>query len=660
MIPFLICCYLLPNIKPQYRHDLELRQDTIGHGTAVASILAARGDNGRGITGTMWYADLRLYDVRPLGSTPDLGSTAGQIAYGVMRAAQAGASVINVSIGFNWQRMMGRAPLSVSDSVSEDSARVRRFADQLRLRLAPLNPSPLVVLAAGNDGLDAYWAGFPQLRQDFTNVVVVAEAWAGPTLGANSNRGALVDIAAPGLGVGALDSLGNRRTFSGTSAAAPFASGAAGLLKAFDPSLAASQLRDLLIEGAEQGGRTAGDIPLLNAYESLKAAARRVGAPLCGNHVWSIGSILRTLRGSPAIIDTLGSPLGFLEVLHGGKFIRHVADVSGVPSIRYVAWSPETRQWATSPGPDSTVVRGGTLRSMIGRSHYRDSVLVVNDSSVNVDTHTLPGNRWYDTGTSQELRILTGDTLSAPQEIDTIVVNNFPEPLHVVCVERLATQPAFCTLTVWEVRQWRVRTAYPQYSEGLLATQTALITVSPEHLVPIDSTSWHTCLWDPTRECREFQSSQVSRAAMVYRVDLTGTLGQAVIDSVANESIFWIAQGESGRDVVFGHGRHTITHWFSPDTFRLSPVGIGGYNWVDTVDTCTIEYRERASFPIRIGDPQSAPEACRRGEMNYPTNTIHPYSGAGTIAPKMRTALETRSLANRRDLRDVPLPFRVR
>lgn len=48
---------LLANVAPQSRGDVGVN-NTTDHGTKVASMLAARGNNGQGITGAMWRADL--------------------------------------------------------------------------------------------------------------------------------------------------------------------------------------------------------------------------------------------------------------------------------------------------------------------------------------------------------------------------------------------------------------------------------------------------------------------------------------------------------------------------------------------------------------------------------------------------------------------------
>jgi hypothetical protein len=437
-------------------------------------------------------------------------------------------------------------------------------------------------------------------------------------------------------------------------------SGAAGLLASFDPAQQVVEIKDLLIEGAQQGGRTAGAYPLLNAYESLKLAAQRPRAPLCGNHVWSSEGNLFAMRGFPEVIDTLGSPLGFLEVLHGGKFIRHVVEESGQAVIRYVSWDEPSRRWDPSSPPVSTVVRGGTLRSMIGRSHDRDSAMAIIDAAVNFPPQPL-GTRWYDSGSSVNAGIVSGDTLN-PQFIGNLQVNNLPEPIDIICVEIHIASGA-CNFIVYEQRRWRFRVAYPQFPESILSTRTAFVTVSAEQVISLDSTAtdWHTCAWDSDFLCREFQSQQRYRDGLVYSVDVSQSSTPALVQTLPDRSIYWIAQGESARDVVFAHGRYNTTHWFSPDGYRLGvPEASPGFSdFVDEIESCTIEYRERASFTTPLSAPLSVDEACPRGELNY-FNNAHPYAGAGTIAPRIKTRLHSRSSPDRRSDLAVSLMFRQR
>jgi len=70
-------------------------KDEQGHGTAVAGIIAAEGNNGLGITGVMWRAGLMSLRVLDNTGTGDVGNAVEAIDYAVAHGAQ----VINLSWG---------------------------------------------------------------------------------------------------------------------------------------------------------------------------------------------------------------------------------------------------------------------------------------------------------------------------------------------------------------------------------------------------------------------------------------------------------------------------------------------------------------------------------------------------------------------------------
>src|ERR1041385_7046274 len=70
-------------------------KDEQGHGTAVAGIIAAEGNNSIGVTGVMWRASLMSLRVLDNTGTGDIGSAVEAIDYAVAHGAQ----VINLSWG---------------------------------------------------------------------------------------------------------------------------------------------------------------------------------------------------------------------------------------------------------------------------------------------------------------------------------------------------------------------------------------------------------------------------------------------------------------------------------------------------------------------------------------------------------------------------------
>jgi subtilisin family serine protease len=311
------------------------------HGTSVASVLAARGDNQLGITGMMWDADLRLHDV---SVSNDGDRHTAQVLFGLfntprpmrrlveerlLEAVNSGADIINMSL--SWRAYRDSTPeLNPNRLIS---AAMNEFAHILRH--AP--NKPLLVVPAGNFGEDAYWSGVPYLAALLPDQVIVVGAVQAvgvetgvhytPTSYNSSAGPQLIQIAAPGSSIGALDRSGST-TVSGTSFAAPYVAGIAGLLKSFDPRLNAPEIKELLIEGARRGGRRvpmSGSVYVANAYHSLRAAAERPGAPLCGNPVYqdTTGTVFTRRNANWTSAEVLFSMTDSLpEPLHGGRTIR--------------------------------------------------------------------------------------------------------------------------------------------------------------------------------------------------------------------------------------------------------------------------------------------------------------------------------------------------
>ena len=238
------------------------------------------------------------------------------------------------------------------------------------------------------------WSGLPAVKLDSDyakQVIVVASndnnSSSTGTLSSFSNRGSLVDLAAPGGSVSVLNKSGSIVTQSGTSLSAPFAAGAGGLVATFDVTLdsstasTTSQLKTLILQGAVDGGRTAGGYPIVNAYQSLRRAARKHGARLCGNLVWAQGnrtiSVMR--NDSTNDVETLvtglkGEPF-FLMPAHQGKYIYFFLDtLSDTVGTYYAVESFTSGQWQTTPSyggnpPDNNYLPAYHLSNERGYDH---------------------------------------------------------------------------------------------------------------------------------------------------------------------------------------------------------------------------------------------------------------------------------------------------
>ncbi len=220
--------------------DGRAAEGRVGHGTAVAGVLAARTDNRRGISGTC--PDCRMLVAKVGGEEgPELAAAVEGIDWAVRR----GAEVINLSFG---------GP--------EDYAPLRRVVDAAERR------GVLVVVASGNAG-----------GEEVGNPTVYPSAYAvGATDRADqrapfSSYGPWLDAVAPGVEIAATLPGGAYLPVYGTSFSAPQAAGVAGLMAA--EGLSDDQIRRRLSEAARDLGRPGRD----NEYGAgLVDAARAVGA----------------------------------------------------------------------------------------------------------------------------------------------------------------------------------------------------------------------------------------------------------------------------------------------------------------------------------------------------------------------------------------------
>lgn len=203
--------------------------DDLGHGTHVAGIVGAEGDNQTGVAGVNWTT--RVMALKFLGPTGG-GMTSDAIAcidYMLkMKARGVDIRVANCSWGS-----------------TERSQALGDAIDQA------VKQGILFVCAAGNDGVDCDRVPHYPSSYDSDGIVSVAALTPNDSLASFSNYGkSSVDIAAPGVDVLSTLPEGSYGFASGTSMASPFVAGVAALVASTEPGMSIKDLRAHVLGGA--------------------------------------------------------------------------------------------------------------------------------------------------------------------------------------------------------------------------------------------------------------------------------------------------------------------------------------------------------------------------------------------------------------------------
>lgn len=215
------------------------------HGTAVASVIAARAKELMGVAPHIRIMDVRFLDSRGFFYQKDWKNFARAIDYAVHN----GARIINLSL---------YAKIPPSREVEEALKRA-------------WEKGVIVVTIAGNEGREGV-----NLLGRYPFVLTVAATDKTDYPACFSSFGPEVDLSAPGAEIPALFPGGAVGTFSGTSFAAPHASGTLALILSAAPRLSGPKAVELLLRTSEslslwdsrfgQG--------LVNAGQAVAAASR--------------------------------------------------------------------------------------------------------------------------------------------------------------------------------------------------------------------------------------------------------------------------------------------------------------------------------------------------------------------------------------------------
>ncbi|UCC64108.1 MAG: S8 family serine peptidase [Anaerolineae bacterium] len=239
-----------------YVNDDSDPDDDNGHGTHVAGIAAATGNNGVGVAGVAWQ--VQIMPVKVLDS--DGSGWYSDMISGINYAVTHGAKVINMSLG-------GTSPSqAMQDAVNN-----------------AYQSGVLVVAAVGNCGDWNYIANGcsyqdqPLYPAAGDNALAVASTTRWDAQSSFSNQGAYVDIAAPGSAIYSTYMGSSYDSMSGTSMATPFVAGLAGLVYSRYPDYSPDQVAQAIVHNADDLGTSDRDDQFgcgrINAYRSLAHGA---------------------------------------------------------------------------------------------------------------------------------------------------------------------------------------------------------------------------------------------------------------------------------------------------------------------------------------------------------------------------------------------------
>ncbi|MFC7813460.1 type VII secretion-associated serine protease mycosin [Streptomyces sp. NPDC057367] len=200
--------------------------DTVGHGTRVAGIIAARPARGTGFVGLAPEAT-----IIPIKQNDAEGNgTADTLADSIRYAVGAGADVINIS-------------QDTANAVKPDSS-LKSAVDYA------LGKQVVVVASAGNDGLGG--ADKTTYPASYEGVLAVASSDRNNERASFSQAGEFVGVAAPGVDMISTVPGGGHCSDNGTSFSAPYVAAVAALLKAEYPKWTAAQIVAQIEQTAER------------------------------------------------------------------------------------------------------------------------------------------------------------------------------------------------------------------------------------------------------------------------------------------------------------------------------------------------------------------------------------------------------------------------
>jgi len=238
---------LKENLIPGYDfiNDDPEPMDDNGHGTLVAGVIAAKGENGEGIAGVSWYSKIMPIKITNKEGIGDYFT----LAQGIIYAVDNGVKIINLSIGgYAYSELLKEAV---------DYA---------------LNKGSILVAGVGDENTNT-----PVYPAYYEGVIGVAATDPEDKIFFQSNYGEFIDLYAPGVEIYSTALNGEYAYRSGSSMASAYVSGVIALILSLDVSLSREDIEKIIYPAdyvRRDDYKMTYGYGRINAYRSILTASK--------------------------------------------------------------------------------------------------------------------------------------------------------------------------------------------------------------------------------------------------------------------------------------------------------------------------------------------------------------------------------------------------